>query len=146
MSDEGRDFEVDGWMSLEEVGEEEDALDLAKEAFLKAIEAGNIGAYSGLANLADSEQEKIEYLKKAANVGRLDAMWELYLELEDSIEKYAMLKIVASQDIIADAKDEFDSNDLSDDKIKEIDLYVEKFLSDLKESGMELGTGANPYL
>ena len=47
MSDQGYEFESDGWMYIEEADEDEDALDLAMDAFQKAINAGNSGAYYG---------------------------------------------------------------------------------------------------
>jgi hypothetical protein len=149
MSDKGREYEIDGWMSIEEEGEVEDARDLAKKSFEKAIEHGNIGAYFGLANLmSDSDPEKIGYLRKAAQIGRLDAMWELYYAIPESetIEKYAWLKIVADNEVIADAKSEFDCSieDFSEEIVSKINEFSDGLIKKITDSGYALGTGANP--
>lgn len=150
MSDQGYEFESEGWMHIEEADEEEDALDLAREAFQKAITAGNLGAYYGLASLIDDDDsdEKVEYLTKAAGVGRLDAMWELYLILDDKIKKFGLVSIVADHQIVADAKGEYDllTEELSADDIEKGKLYKEQLIKEIENSGNKLGTGGNPYL
>ena len=150
MSDHGYELESDGWMHIEEADEEEDALDLAREAFQKAIHAGNLGAYYGLASLLDNDNsdEKIQYLTKAAGAGRVDAMWELYLILDDKIEKYGLVSIVADHQIVADAKDEYDllTEELSADEIEKGKSYKEQLIQEIENSGNKLGTGGNPYL
>jgi hypothetical protein len=150
MSDQGYDFESDGWMHIEEADEEEDALELAKEAFHKAIEAGNLGAYYGLASLIndDTSDKKIDYLEKATGAGRLDAMWELYLISNEKIKKYGLISIVVDHQIVADAKGEFESlkEGLSTDEIEKGKLFKNQLIKDIESSGNTLGTGGNPYL
>ena len=118
--------------------------------YQKSIDAGNLGAYYGLASLIndDTNADKLDYLTKAAGAGRLDAMWELYLISNDNIKKYGLVSIVADHQIVADAKDEFESlkEDLSTDEIEKGKLYKEQLIKEIENSGNTLGTGGNPYL
>jgi hypothetical protein len=147
MTDQGREYEMDGWMSLEAEDEEEDARELAKEAFQKAIDAGNIGAYYGLGSLVEDGTQKVEYLRKATDAGRLDAMWELYMVSENKTEQYAVVSIVVDNGLIADAKEELDltADEMTPDEIEKGNKLKTEILNRIESSGNSLGTGANPY-
>ena len=145
--EQGNDFEVEGWMSIEEEGEEDNASEYAEESFRKAIEAGNQGAYSGLGSITKDNEKKIKYLELAAFAGSLDLMWELYLSMDDCVEKFAWLTIVANNNIMPDAEDELEISlkDLSSDKKAQVSDVSNNYLKKIEDGGCKLGTGMHPY-
>ncbi len=159
VEEKENEIEIDGWICFEEENSEsekkevatesrennalESTLENAKKSFKKSIKAGNIGAYAGLSALTENREEKIKYLELAAFAGRLDAIWDLYLAMEDCLEKYAWLTIAVDNTSIPDAKKELAKalQKLSpDEKVKVTDI-CSGFLDKIKKAGYKLVSG-----